>query len=113
MNTAPISLSISLKNVFWLFPLITLSHHDKPTMFGELEGELEVMLETTLLTFLAYECSIFPMSISTHTHTHTHTHTYIESFTHIKNYLSKTKQIITSDGIEITDILFLACFCIL
>ena len=74
MNTTPITLSISLKNVFWLFPLITLSHHDKPTMFRELAGELEVMLETTLLTFLAYECSIFPMSISTHTHTHTYTH---------------------------------------
>ena len=36
MNTTPITLSISLKNVFWLFPLITLSHHDKPTMFREL-----------------------------------------------------------------------------
>lgn len=118
MNTAPISLSISLKNVFWFFSLITLSHHDKPTMFGELAGELEVMLETTLLTFLTYECSIFPMSISTHMHTHVCVCMSVwvcvqKNLTHIKNYLSKTKQIITSDGIGITDILFLACFCLL
>ena len=78
------------------------------------------MLETTLLTFLAYECSIFPMSISTHTHTHIHTHVCvhvcvgmcIERF-HTYKKLSKTKHIITSGGIEITDILFLVYFCIL